>query len=296
MATVDSAGANYTSGILQAHDRVSNLDKYLSQNTNISFIVTKEHVCFSKDGVDSDPTVFSPRKETLSIVSKTLRDAIEDFATCELNLVSTGQQNLGNPPIMGKRLDMYTMDAPYIFFYHHRSQIAQMLEGNTDEISKTREHLSLLQDFLLENYGDEYTLADEQFKNGLVSKEHYDKLFVPHQLLIKDDGDGSPEAFVIAAWTQNHGQKPLFHGWMWKFDGRALTRIASGGIGEVPPKEPVPMSEIKIYPAKYASVETLQALILRGRKFWSMRHGQFASYSGWDSLHENNYVSRDAYF
>jgi hypothetical protein len=56
-------------------------------------------------------------------------------------------------------------------------------EQPDEELQK---HVLLLQKYLVDNYENEYSEADEQFKKRLVSKKHVAKLFKPNQAIISE--------------------------------------------------------------------------------------------------------------
>ena len=268
---------------LHAEKRIRDLDSYLKAYPHICFVVFREHICRTsqdaehklRDSVDAERV--SARKERLLIVSHLLKEKIKEMATCL-------------PKISRFRISGSCMDAPYLFLYHHREQIAKLLE-HSDE--KTRKHGALLCDFLEQTYKEEYSEADEQFKRGVVSRKHLDKLFKPNQILIQQ-ANGKPRAYVLRDWPEGDvtsGDVLSLTCWSWNFDGRKLSRDNAGKTIVFDIKESMPITELACFPSTYASHTTLQILNDRGRKYWSLRQKSFVAYSGWDGHHEAQYVS-----
>jgi hypothetical protein len=211
------------------------------------------------------------------IVSQPLKEAISELATCLPEATWSSSSDL-------------EMDAPYHFLYHHRRQIAELLESGEEQMKK---HVALLHDFLERNYGEEYSEADEQFNNGIVSKKHFHKLFRPNQVIIRQ-AKGIPMARVLHEWPfqdEEDESKIYLSSWVWDFDGRRLARNVESATLQLGGKGSARITQLEFYPSKYASQDTIQKLIDRGRKFWNMRGKYFACYSGWDAHHDQFYVS-----
>ncbi|KAF2093914.1 P-loop containing nucleoside triphosphate hydrolase protein [Rhizodiscina lignyota] len=271
---------------LHGEKLISNLDSYIHQNPQVAFIVFREHLCGGnaqrkKALVPPGFAVMeaSERNERLRIVSQALKDAITAFATCQVSINDTF-----NPAFNPIQQDP-ELDAPYIFFYHHRSQLSESVENAAEE---SREQLTLLRDFLESNYGAEYSEAEEEFKKGMVSPQHVKKLFKPNEVVIQE-AKGIPVAHVLGAWPIQNESLSL-QCWSWDFDGRKLTRIPAFVKLELKGKGPRLITELGTYPSRYASEPTLKRLTDRGRKFWSLKEQTFACYSGWDSHHDQQYM------
>jgi len=265
---------------LHADKCVRDLDSYLDSNSSICLIIFKEHVCqrmpaYIPMSIMSTDFV-SPRKERLRIVSQLLKAKITEVATC----VPDSNDFLGFDG---------DMDAPYLFLYHHRKQITELLESDDEE---TRKHAALLHDFLERNYKEEYSEADEQFKAGVVNKKNLSKLFKPNQVIILPKNN-STTAHVVSSWPSRSmdSQAALRFGyWSWDFDGQKLNRTRKSHNLRFGIDESIPITQLECFPSEYASKATIQELTERGQKFWSLRQRYFASYSGWDIHHDEHYV------
>ena len=135
--------------------------------------------------------------------------------------------------------------------------------------------------------------ADEQFKSGVVSKRHLSKLFKPNQVIIRQTNN-TPTAHIVSEWPGPFDEDEDYLGvgfWSWDFDGQKLKRREGRQALQFGVKEIIPISQLACFPLHHASQATRQTLINRGRKFWSMTQKYFASYSGWDAHHDEQYVS-----
>jgi len=283
-------------GKLKGTQEVQNLERYLQANPDISFVVFKEHSCddkFYRSLVDLDwftgpcpclscvqrkkqnsGKLCSDRKERISIISSVLKEAIVKFATCR-------------PSADVGPCDSIEMEAPYFFLYHHRKQMADLLENDDKD---TREHISLLQEFLTSNYGNEYSEADEQIKNRMVSRKYLNMLFKPNQVVIMEER-GTPIARVIHWWPLVDEYCLNVMSWSWEFDGDQFNRTNKRLKLQLGSGSKVPITQLEFYPLEYASPEILQRLINRGWKSWGMRKRYFGCYNGWDAHHDRFYVS-----
>jgi len=54
--------------------------------------------------------------------------------------------------------------------------------------------------------------------------------------------------------------------------------------------EPFPISQLHLYPLKYADEKIKQLIEERGRKFWACRRQKYVAYSGWDFDHVESKV------
>ena len=283
---------------LQGNDSVLDLEAYLKENPDISFVVLKSHVCevsshisrlsgankrdlpcscrncvnrILLDGLSN----FEPQQEQLRIVSQSLKTSLKRLGRSRTDGLVVGSE--GDP----------YMYAPYLYLYHHRQEMVDVLKTGNDEES---EHLQLLKDFIDLNYGEEYKEADNLFKSGMVSEKHLPKLFKPNQVVVSIE-DGEPVAHVLHCWPFWHNGNLHMRSWSWEFNGHNLQRVASQNQLKYETDDNVPVTKLPFFPIDFASKETIQTVVNRGQKFWTMREGYFASYSGWDSHRDQFYVS-----
>lgn len=271
-------GFRSNSQILRGQKPIYDLDGYIVSNPDIAFIVVKEHECSGVDSLqnfDRSGIAVSARKETLRIISRPLKDAI---AECE--------NNKSDLPTI-ENVEFMVMDSPYPRLYHNRTRLTKLAEDVDEE---TQEHINVLQDFLEHNYGPEYAEADEQFRNGSVSKRHLSKLFKPDEIILRDV-KGAITTAVVLNWPKETEKCTDFKAWEWGFDGRRLYREHTNVSLEITAKGTIPITQLEYYPLSYASEDMRERLTHRGKRFWTMRNKYVGSYSGWDAHRDHFHVS-----
>lgn len=255
---------------LRGDKRVTNIEHYCAQHTDISFILFKEHSCVGYSvpefpSTDTKHFRISSRKERLLIVSEVLHKALNQVARC------SPQDTKGNRGIT-------QIHAPYLFLYHHRfllSDLAATVGGETEE------HVSVLLAFLNKHYKDEYEEAHSQFRAGIVTKEHIEKLYLPNDIVIDKTGP-KDRAYVVKSWLEADEGDMDLPCWSWVYDGSFLERKETTLEINAPSDSGSTLSTIGVHPISMINDESLENLRQRGRKFWSMKGQYFASYSGYN--------------
>ncbi|KAF2188502.1 hypothetical protein K469DRAFT_566041 [Zopfia rhizophila CBS 207.26] len=268
---------------LQGRKPVNDLEAYLKHNPDICFLVFREHELGNKRRqsyhvfqTPNSRQQMSLRSERMRIVSETLKQAIRSVATCVPNEVSINHNQ--------------EMEAPYYFLYHHRSQLESLINSSPPDI---QDLISLLTGYLNEQYGEEYAEADRLIAKGHITEKHIPKLFKPNQMILTND-TGKPQAYVTQGWPEEAKDSLTIHSWHWIFNGHLFTRDAYRNVVPFPSDladSEVPILYLKYFPAKFAPETTSHMLVKRGRTYWKMRTKTFASYSGWDAWHDENYVN-----
>lgn len=283
---------------LEGKELIAEIEDYLRSKPDLSFVVFKQHVCEDKKDRHHIPFIFlgvtcacqictqerlnqahsanDIRTEQLRVVSPVLKQALRGLATCHMDGFSVGAE--GDPQ----------MSAPYLFMYHHRTEIKNALEaGGGSEV----EHLRLLNDWIETNHGKDYEEADQLFEQGFVSEAHLSKLFKPNHFVIKPKLGGNARAYALQFWPSWKNQKLYTQVWSWKYDGFDFSRDRELLSQTFDRHKVIPITDLKVFPMQYASKDLVNRIAERGKKYWSMRNGQFVSYYGMNSLREDNYVS-----
>jgi hypothetical protein len=283
---------------LQAREQVYEIETYLKENPGISFVVLKSVLCDWDASYelqyDTNPNKTpcscrncvqmemrttraqsSLQKERIRIVSPDLKKALRRLGKCRMDGLTVGPNN--DPQMI----------APYLFLYHHRSEIVDALKEIEDPV---HEHLELLRSYIDINFGKEYEEADELFKAGMVSGKQLSKLFKPNQVVISEE-DGEPVAHVIHWWPHSKDDSLYIKGWSWEFDGFTIRRVETQIALEYDTDKNIPIKKLKYFPAEYAEPQCVNGILDRGKKYWGMRERYFASYSGWDAHRDYFYVS-----
>jgi hypothetical protein len=295
---IKDRGSSQPTRKLEGSEKINDVGGYLRARPEISFIVYKSHVCEERQVAFRNPgaswscscracvqedmrmqdTSIRSGHEQLRIASPLLKKALRGLGKCRMD----GFIVDGDPQ----------MAAPYLFLYQHRAAIADKLKEGSSEENK---HLRLLKEFLDANYGKEYDEADELFKEGIVCESHLSKLFKPNQIIIHRNPAGDREAHAAHWWPYWKGGQLTIQAWSWKFNGLDLTREPKQLCLTYDTHRSVAITDLAAFPLEYAPKELVETLLNRGKKFWSMRNGYFASYSGMDSLREQSYVRFSSY-
>jgi hypothetical protein len=290
---------------LRGRERVADVSNYLERHTkNINFIVTKRFHCFQYSNLEpiqklfhhlplpDDPEVpdsirpyfFSlransppsyPSSETMQIHSEALKDALVAVTGMShdeiLNLEDATNMNMLHNSI---------------YYYSH---IKERTFGSLTP--KELLHLSDLLDYMQLTNAHEWEEADAQISQGLITQKHMPKLYGPNQILVTTE-NGHNQAYMLTKPPYSEGVQPVggdskYKGpitldlWSWQFNGSFYKKDERWSLAwpsSAPTDEPIPISQLEIYPLRFASSEVVDRLRARGRIFWKCRHAQFVAY------------------
>ena len=271
---------------LYGQDTIWNLTEYLFDNPDIVFIVYKTFRC---DGVLSSPiglrksndsrgghTALLPESETIQVVSDILRAALIDIADCS--------------PWDG---DMDgDMLAPYLFVYHHRTQL-QDLASQAD--GESAPHVSCLLSYIQSHHGSEYDDAESKLGQHVVTAEHLTKLWIPNHVVVSRKGNHDV-AYVLADWPKygvdEHTKREVLtlKCWSWEYDGTMLNRKFEDLTISLAGHDEMPFSKLVAFPLDSGSEDLSRRLRDRGHKFWKLRYQHLVKYDGLDFNMEKTYV------
>lgn len=252
---------------------ITNLDRYISQKPDISFIVFEEHSCTAREGRQYRPSYERPsqRLERMRIVSPALQRALQKCARF---------RQFSDPE------EDNEMDAPYDFLYHHRDRLIALAED-----ANYQKVLSPLLEFLDKNYAQHYSECEKLIESGRITAAHLGKLFWPNQMVLCRKFGEPLDAFVLKDYPKVSFGSVEFQGWEWKYDGTKLQREDRPETMPMISDEEVEIADLKIHPADSARPEDIHFLAERGNKFWGMRERAFVEYTGWNSIRSFNYAS-----
>ena len=117
------------------------------------------------------------------------------------------------------------------------------------------------------------------------------KSYGPNQILITTE-NGHNQAYMLTKppnveGIQHAGLDGRYKGPItldllsWQFNGsfsKKDERWSLAWPSSVPADEPIPISQLEIYPLQFASSEVVDRLKARGRIFWKCRHAWFVAY------------------
>lgn len=265
-------------GGLRAQTQIQNLEHYIEQHPDASFIVVKEHLC-SSERVKSEATSSERQEQMLVISSKldTALRAVADFVPYE----TAWNNRRNNKPFMyGK------MDAPYLFIFHHHSKLHEHLEKAPDD----NDDLTAMLRFIDDHYGEEYTSAQTLFAQGKTTAEHVTKLFKPLTVAV-DTILSTVRAYVVYSLPEIVSKAIQFTVFAYINDGRSLVRQTwKTGLTVVPSIE-MDITDLRIYPLSYARPDVVDQIRRNGKQFLDLRSRAFVCYQGWDDPRTQFYVS-----
>lgn len=303
---------------LRGQVKVADLSKYIERHSkNINFIVTKRFDCFQYCNLDpvqklfhrlplpDDPEVpdsirpyfFSlrtnsppayPSTETMEILSESLKDAMVAVTGMSRDDIL----NLGNATNMN-------MLQNSIYYYSH---IKERTFGALD--SKEIRHLNDLLDYMQLTNKLDWGEADALISGGLITQEHMAKLYGFNQVLVTTE-NGHDRAYMLTR-PPNPGIKQSLRSdskykrpitldlWSWQFNGSFYRMHEDWSLAwpsSAPTDEPILISQLEIYPLRFASSEVVDRLKARGRIFWKCRHARFVAYTPPNAILELHTVS-----
>lgn len=220
--------------------------------------------------------------ESLAIKSSILRRSIADVARCYYDRGDVLQ--IGHN-IVDKQVERLTISPVRLFFFHHQHLLLDYVETHP----YAREHVAALVEYCRRRYDSDFQEANQLFAEKRVSQKHLDKIYLPNSIVVDRTGD-IERAYVVSEWPSFDGFGCLsFNCWAWQNDGTGWYRNKHT-LTVAPILSPhVPIQSLDVYPAAYASVETTQKLVERGRKLWLLKDPSYISYTGHDVRGDDYY-------
>lgn len=298
---------------LRGRENIADVSKYLERHRkDFNFIVTKTFSCvrysnleivqklFHQLPLPDDPEVpplvrpyffrlqtnsppAQPSSETMQILSGSLNDALVAVTGMSHDEILSLED--------GTNMNMLHNS---IYFYSH---IKEHTFGTLN--SKEVLHLSDLLDYMQLTNRHEWEEADAQIMQGLITQAHMAKLYGPNQTLVTTQ-DGHNQAYMLtkppySEIAQSVGGNGRYKGpitldlWSWQFNGSFYKKDEKWSLAwpsSAPTGEPLPISQLEIYPLRFASSEVVDRLKARGRIFWKCRHARFVAYDPQNAILE----------
>jgi hypothetical protein len=274
------------------------LEEYLADNPNIVLTVVRRYDCkqyhtLLEDAFQQLPLPYLGPSDSLrtdaqlyySVLHESGPPAVpvsEHMENLSSSLFSSVQElETADPETFSGWSDPPHLVAPYVQFYHIRDT-AQALAPEVLNGSALA-HVRLLFGYLESAYGAVYRDANTLFARGMVTREHFPKLFRPGDIVVGLE-DGHSRAFRI-------NDSPVFHSGgsvtlscsTWQFDG-AFRQAKQTFTVEWPSSasdgnEVVSIASLNVRPLRYDTTGLRAKLLRRGTIFWSCRNRRFASYA-----------------
>ncbi|KGO38601.1 ATPase, AAA-type, core [Penicillium expansum] len=167
-----------------------------------------------------------------------------------------------SPDIISELEDPVYMRELITQMYHHRGirEDPVLAEKLGEESFETA---VFLVEFMEKMFGQEYNEADALFSKGLVTKFHLPKLFAAQDVLVTRE-QGQPCAYVLEAFPERPTELSC---WTWRFDGRFWKYRTALGVEWPDLLDMIAITDLSVYPLKYATIDVQRLLASRGRQF-----------------------------
>lgn len=172
------------------------------------------------------------------------------------------------------------LSAPYLGFYHLRSFIRSCLEETLLEPGH-EEQITAFIDYLTITHGPGYNEADELFKNGMVSRRHFTKLFRPGEVVVNHD-QAEVVAYVSLLCPTSETLPLDLDCVFWDYDGHFHKEYVNLRVRWPAENDTdvIKITDLSTFPLRFDTSNLEDKLRKRGKMFWKCRHAQFVSYSG----------------
>ncbi|KAM7209780.1 ATPase family AAA domain-containing protein FIGL1, partial [Rhypophila decipiens] len=170
------------------------------------------------------------------------------------------------------------LEPPYLRLWHAKGKIRERAVPLLGQLDGSRVLLQI--DYVENAFGREWAEAEEEWKRGVVSRQHLAKMFRPNEVIVTMDDDGEPRCYLSMACPLPRHDPLQLQCYAWGYDGRFRRE---GSILRVPwPVEdsgPIPITALRAYPLRFDSTGRLKdQLMERGRMFWACRKRLFVGY------------------
>lgn len=272
---------------------------------NISFVIYRTYNCLEYHAsvfaaLEEAPSGLSvlakdarhavPELEHMEIVSNHLSDAIEEVK----NRDSCGVDEFQHTSLLlGWRREQ-SLIAPYLHFYYARGLFAK----HESRLQSQKEHINLLLGYLSKEFGHKFKEAEDLFSRGLVTREHFHKLFGPREVLATMNGSGQHIA-MVSRYPPLPGSDPIrveceimdFNGKFVKYKKtvtipwpKNLSKLDAASIGS-----------LSAFPIRFDRLLE-DRLRQRGEFFWTLRKRKLIQYTAPNQSLEYRMVSRTPIF
>ncbi|CAI6339167.1 unnamed protein product [Periconia digitata] len=255
---------------------VPNLDAYLIQNWQLSFVVFRNYKCLhefdrceASDGPNFDQTVYLSSEEMCTSLRE-LCQRVTDIS--KLPEFCPGAE----------------LRAPYLWYYHSRESLEIELKGTVAQSRHSHDVQTLL-DFISDSMGDEYTAVESLLSTKMISWKFLPYLFASEELVIHTQNkskDYWQAHEMIDMPTVNDADENSTRLQVkvrsWAFDGNfqrlnSTLEIHQSHFGES--GSPMPISSLSVVPFTHAEHCSREYFEIRGGKFWSYRHTRYVTYN-----------------
>ena len=187
---------------VQCNLPLDNFELYLEKNKDIAFIVYRNFdpdlaSIVAKPGPEDARAAHLPQH-----TSETIRPVNQDFIEVVKTLLSSQPEYA---ELLSEYTKSYELPAPYLFIYHNRNSLEAFQHGLP---VPARTQLSLLWNYVTEQYADEYAAADSLLSQNKISPQFVPYLFKPGDVLVSR-ADGQHTGYVATSWPHISWKKRM---------------------------------------------------------------------------------------
>jgi hypothetical protein len=282
------AGANRTTA-LQGRRELVDAEGFLEEQTGFSFVVFINYRCetyheelkqsFTRVPMPRmDPSIENGVKPYFHILQQ---DGSPAVSTSEVLVLSASLEEAlqklceQHPDALREWQETEELVYPYPQLYRCRELFTGDMSKVLDRSHQV--HLETLSDYLDKRLTDDYDEAAALFEAGLVTQKHWDKLFCADEIVVTIR-DGQSRAFTIMSSPLHHSDALALQCWSWEFDGSFFRKDSTLRISWPSKSNCIPITELSVYPLRYAEKGLEEKLQSRGQTFWACRKRKYISY------------------
>jgi hypothetical protein len=187
------------------------------------------------------------------------------------------------------------LDAPYLTVYHARPFLPDILRLTEELSDEQRAHASCMFSYIQTSHAVEYQEADDYFARGIVTRQHFAKLFSPDDILVQATKYG-PEAYAVSETSTIKDGNVELTCWNWHFDGTFFKKNGMWTVTCPSVEHEVPIASLALYPLRVDTTGLKKRLYDRGLKFWSCRKQRLVECDTLATNHEFRAVSDNCIF
>lgn len=275
--------------MLKGKRSLDNVEWYLEDNPSQSFAVINTYDCidYHREIADSfervslpssiDSHILGQVRPYLYVLKKNAKEADRIKQTL---LPSPGLTRALNMLQSSLPLELRDWDEegnltyPYPQLWHCRDVLHDAAEELTP---REQSYVMTLLEFLQSHVSTEWLEAEAMFENGMVSRQHWTKLFRPDEPIVTTI-DGEPRAFICKEDAEVFHDTLHLPCWSWEFDGHFFRQDFAIKIKWPDQSDVAMITDLSHYPLRYDDSDLEQRLHSRGLTFWSCRQRRYISY------------------
>ncbi|KAK2594863.1 hypothetical protein QQS21_007413 [Conoideocrella luteorostrata] len=270
---------------LRGSNAITNLEVFLERNKDISFIVYKDYECCERrhpssargrnESASGDVSSLLKR-ESVAIISPDLRDSFDKLASLAFKSIPYPKFEVD---------DEDSILFPYMWWFHSREKISDAKPQLDDD---TRRHIDVFDRYIQDVLTSDWQKVDEMTARGKITAEYINYIYVPGQLVISKGPEGDMARLIgleLTSWLEPPYPHNRDFGSItaktWSFDGNFQQTSVELKLASLPSlTEEFDVTELEVYPASFASPNTLKALQNRGEMFWKCRKKNYVFHTG----------------